>query len=130
VDIDLAALPSDLATLHRLVRDLAAQVADDRSELAQAQAEIERLNLIIRRFQRAQFGRRSERIDGDQLALGLEVSTPILPACKHTNRQHRRRMSVRKLRHAGRDFPTICPARISPSISMSVSAPAAAAGST
>jgi transposase len=72
VDIDLAALPSDVDTLHQLVRDLAAQVVDDRSELAQAQAEIERLKLIIRRFQRAQFGRRSERIDGDQLALGLE----------------------------------------------------------
>jgi transposase len=72
VNIDLAALPSDADTLHQLVRDLAAQVADDRSELAQAQAEIERLKLIIRRFQRAQFGRRSERIDGDQLALGLE----------------------------------------------------------
>jgi transposase len=72
VDIDLAALPSNVDTLHRLVRDLAAQVADDRSELAQAQAEIERLRLIIRRFQRAQFGQRSERIDGDQLALGLE----------------------------------------------------------
>ena len=72
MDIDLAALPSDVDTLHQLVRDLAAQVADDRSELVQAQAEIERLKLIIRRFQRAQFGRRSERIDGNQLALGLE----------------------------------------------------------
>jgi transposase len=72
VNIDLAALPSDADTLHQLVRDLAAQVADDRSELAQAHAEIERLKLIIRRFQRAQFGRRAERIDGDQLALGLE----------------------------------------------------------
>ena len=72
MDIDLAALPSDVDTLQQLVRDLAAQVADDRSELAQAQAEIERLKLIIRRFQRAQFGRRSERMDGDQLALGLE----------------------------------------------------------
>ena len=72
MDIDLAALPSDVDTLQQLVRDLAAQVADDRSELAQAQGEIERLKLIIRRFQRAQFGRRSERIDDDQLALGLE----------------------------------------------------------
>jgi len=72
VDIDLAVLPSDIDTLHQLVRDLATQAAGDRSELAQAQAEIERLKLIIRRFQRAQFGRRSERMDGDQLALGLE----------------------------------------------------------
>jgi len=36
VDIDLAALLSDVDTLHQLVRDLAAQVADDRSEPAQA----------------------------------------------------------------------------------------------
>src|SRR5215471_10523447 len=70
--IALASVRSDVDTLHRFVRDLAAQVAGDRSELAQAQAEIDRLKLIIRRFQRAQFGRRSERIDGDQLALGLE----------------------------------------------------------
>jgi hypothetical protein len=49
VNIDLAAMPSDVDTLHQLVRDLAAQVADDRSELAQAQAEIERLNGIMDR---------------------------------------------------------------------------------
>jgi transposase len=72
VDVDLAALPCDTDTLHRLVRDLAAQNAGDRSELAQALAEIERLKLIIRRFQRVQFGRRSEQVDRDQLALGLE----------------------------------------------------------
>jgi transposase len=72
VHIDLAALPSDVDKLQRLVRDLAAQIAGDRSELAQAQAEIERLKLIIRRFQRGQFGRRSERLESDQLALGLE----------------------------------------------------------
>jgi transposase len=72
VNIDLAILPSDVDTLHRLVRDLAAQVAGDQTELAQAQAEIQRLRLIIQRLQRSQFGRRSERIDGDQLALGLE----------------------------------------------------------
>src|SRR6266702_7036750 len=47
-------------------------MAGERTELAQAQAEVERLRLIIQRLQRTQFGRRSERIDGDQLALGLE----------------------------------------------------------
>jgi transposase len=72
VQIDLAALPSDIDTLHRLVRDLAAQLAGDQTELSQAQAEVKRLNLILHRLQRSQFGRRSERIDGDQLALGLE----------------------------------------------------------
>jgi transposase-like protein len=41
-----------------------------------------------------------------------KTSTLILPACKHAIRQHRRTMSVRRLRHAGRDFPSICRAKI------------------
>ena len=35
--LDLTALPSDVDALHRLVHDLAAQIAVDRSELTQAQ---------------------------------------------------------------------------------------------
>jgi hypothetical protein len=37
-----------------------------------AQAEVEKLRLLIRRLQRGQFGRRSEKLDPDQLQLGLE----------------------------------------------------------
>src|SRR3954447_13936771 len=37
-----------------------------------AQAEIEKLRLLIRQLQRDRFGRRSERLDPDQLQLGLE----------------------------------------------------------
>jgi len=37
-----------------------------------AQAEIEKLKLLIRQLQRGQFGRRSEKLDPDQLQLGLE----------------------------------------------------------
>jgi len=72
VHLDLTALPVDVHTLHRLVRELAAQAAGDNAELAAARAEVERLRLIIQHLRRAQFGRRSERLDGDQLALGLE----------------------------------------------------------
>jgi transposase len=72
VNLDLAALPTDVDALHRLVRDMAAQAADERTELERTRVEVERLRLIIQRLQRAQFGRRSERLDGDQLALGLE----------------------------------------------------------
>jgi transposase len=72
VNLDLTALPVDVDALHRLVRELAAQVADDDTALAAARAEVDRLRLIIQRLQRTQFGRRSERLDGDQLALGLE----------------------------------------------------------
>src|ERR671932_576227 len=43
-----------------------------REERDAAQAEIEKLRLLIRQLQRRQFGRRSERLDHDQLQLGLE----------------------------------------------------------
>ena len=63
--LDLENLPSDPALLHRLVRDMAAVVA-------QREGEIERLQTIIKTLQRGQFGRSSERLDPDQLALALE----------------------------------------------------------
>ena len=62
---DLANLPSDIDLLHHLVRDMAA-VVETRDD------EIERLQRLIKQLQRARFGRRSERLDPDQLALGLE----------------------------------------------------------
>ena len=65
MQLDLNNLPSDTALLHRLVREMAV-VVDSRD------GEIERLQLIIKKLQRAQFGRRSERLDADQLALALE----------------------------------------------------------
>jgi transposase len=43
-----------------------------RGERDAAQAEIEKLRLLIRQLQRGQFGRRSEKLDPDQLQLGLE----------------------------------------------------------
>jgi hypothetical protein len=60
MQIDLAALPSDIKMLHQLVRDLAGQMAGEQTELAEARAEVKRLKLIIHRLQRSQFGRRSE----------------------------------------------------------------------
>jgi len=68
VDIDLAALPDDVETLQRMVRRLAAE----RAALAEAQAEIERLRLIVQKLKRSQFGRRAERLDTDQLQFGFE----------------------------------------------------------
>lgn len=63
--LDLADLPSDIDLLHRLVREMA-DIVESRD------GEIERLQSIIKKLQRAQFGRRSERLDADQLALALE----------------------------------------------------------
>jgi transposase len=73
MDIDLATLPDDVATLQEMVRTLAAE----RPTLSDAQAEIERLRLIIRKLQRSQFGQRAERLDDDQLQLASRISTPI-----------------------------------------------------
>ena len=57
-----------------MVRTLAAE----RTNLTAAQAEIERLRLIVQKLQRSQFGRRAERLDDDQLQLGFEdVNTDI-----------------------------------------------------
>ena len=63
--LDLENLPNDTTLLHQLVRDLAAR-------MEQRDGEIEKLRLIIRQLQRGQFGRRSERLDPDQLQFGLE----------------------------------------------------------
>jgi hypothetical protein len=65
MQLDLNNLPIDTELLHRLVRDIVGTIEHRESE-------IERLRAIIKRLQRLQFGRRSERIDSDQLALGLE----------------------------------------------------------
>src|SRR5215208_1735719 len=43
-----------------------------RAERDAAQAEIDKLRLLIRQLQRGQFGRRSEKLESDQLQLGLE----------------------------------------------------------
>ena len=74
-EIDLDNLPSDAVMLHRLVREMAA-VVEHRD------GEIERLRLIIRQLQRAHFGRRSERLDPDQFALGLDDLTADLAAAE------------------------------------------------
>ena len=92
MQIDLDNLPSDTVLLHRLVRDMAS-VVEGRD------GEIEKLQLIIKQLQRARFGRRSERIDADQLALGLEdVETDKAyaeaiqePAAKPKDRKPRRK---------------------------------------
>src|ERR1700684_3037336 len=68
MNIDLAALPDDVGTLQRMVRTLAA----GRVSLTEAQAEIERLRLIIQKLQRSQLGRRAERPDDAQRRPGFD----------------------------------------------------------
>jgi transposase len=75
MSIDLDALPDDVETLHAVIGDL---VRERDSARAEAEAEIARLRGILKTLQRMQFGRRSERLDPDQLQLGLEdVATDL-----------------------------------------------------
>jgi len=74
-----ATLPDNVAALRALVlaawaeRDAEraenARLNDERDQLA---GQNDRLRHLIRQLQRMQFGRRSEKLDPDQLALGLE----------------------------------------------------------
>lgn len=63
--IDLTALPDDPATLQQMLREVVAAVSE-------RDAEIEKLQLLIQRLLRHQFGRRSEKLSPDQLQLGIE----------------------------------------------------------
>jgi transposase len=72
-------LPNDVAALHAMLalawaerdaeRAEKARLATERNQLAD---QNDRLRHLIRQLQRLQFGRRSEKLDPDQLTLGLE----------------------------------------------------------
>jgi transposase len=86
MSLALDELPRDPEQLLQHLQELAQVVARQDATIASlqaerdtvlverdvAQAEIEKLKLLIRQLQRGQFGRRSERLDPDQLQLGLE----------------------------------------------------------
>lgn len=70
--VDLHDLPRYIALLHGLVRDLVGEIESKQTRLSEAEAETERLRLILKQLQRLQFGRRSERLDPDQFELGID----------------------------------------------------------
>jgi transposase len=65
VQIDPDALPDDPALLQQMLRTLLQQQSD-------LHAENDKLRLLIQRFSRHQFGRRSEQLTDEQLQFGLE----------------------------------------------------------
>jgi transposase len=79
----LALLPADLRALfdaqqvlldaeqHRAEHERAARLHVE-SELAASRETVERLELLVKEYERARFGRRSEKFDPDQLQLMLE----------------------------------------------------------
>jgi transposase len=123
--IDLDDLPVDTSLLHHLVRDMAAVVES-------CESEIERLQLIIKKLQRAQFGRRSERLDPDQMALALEDLDSDVARVHESSPVVKTSAEGPRPRHGpgASRCPIICRARISGSTSTARRAPAAAARST
>jgi transposase len=65
-------LPTDIEALHALVTAARAERDAAVAERDQALSQMDRLRHLLRQLQRAQFGRRSEKLDPEQLALALE----------------------------------------------------------
>jgi transposase len=65
-------LPTDLGALQALVSAVCAERDTAIAERDQALSQIDRLRHLLRQLQRAQFGRRSEKLDPEQLLLALE----------------------------------------------------------
>ena len=62
-----------------------------------AQAEVEKLRLLIRQLQRSRFGRRSERLDPDQLQLGLEDLEQTMAAAEAAQEEVAARSSTPRI---------------------------------
>jgi len=91
MQFDLNNLPTETALLHRLVRDIVGTIEH-------RNGEIERLKSIIKQLQRMQFGRRSDRLDPDQLALGLEDLDGDL-AREYESRPHVEKQQAERASH-------------------------------
>src|SRR5258706_8933831 len=69
---EIAQLPADIDALHVLVAAARAERDAAIVERDHALSQIDRLRHLLRQLQRAQFGRRSEKLDPEQLLLALE----------------------------------------------------------
>lgn len=73
-------LPMDIETLHALVAAVRAERDAAMAARDQALSQIDRLRHLLRQLQRAQFGRRSEKLDPKQLHLALEDIEQVIAA--------------------------------------------------
>lgn len=77
-----ADLPDDVNALRAIVLEQARRLDEAEAAKATSDAEVERLQAIIAAFQRHRFGARSEKLDPDQLQLGLEDAETALAAAE------------------------------------------------
>ena len=108
-------LPADIAALRALVLAAWAERDAERAEKArlieerdQLAGQNDRLRHLIRQLQRVQFGRRSEKLDPDQLNLALEISNRQSPRAKRNRRRPIRRCA-RPARKSGAPGAARCP---------------------
>ena len=78
-------LPNDVTALHALI---VAERARHASELAERDSRLERLMAMLQTLRRAQFGRRSEKLDPAQLALALEDLEIAVAAAQADEEKH------------------------------------------
>jgi hypothetical protein len=65
-------LPTDVATLQALVMAMRTELDAAVTERDQALAQNQRLERLLQQLRRMQFGRRSEKLDREQLHLAFE----------------------------------------------------------
>src|SRR5215212_9331935 len=94
-------LPNEVAALRALLAQAWAERDAERAEKAQLAAQNDRLRHLIRQLQRLQFGRRSEKLDPDQLNLALEDVEQAIAEPKPGRRRPIRHSSVPAPRRAG-----------------------------
>ena len=98
----LEGLPDDPDGLRAAVLAMRAELDAERAERRRVEDQNERLRHFIRQLQRMQFGRRSEKLDPDQLALALEDLEQALPKAKPRRRRRTRRCARRGAASDGR----------------------------
>jgi transposase len=91
-------LPVDTETLQALLVAARAERDAAIAERDEVLSQNDRLRHLLRQLQRLQFGRRSEKLDPDQLGLALEVSSKPLPA--------RRPTTIKRIRRPRERAPT------------------------
>ena len=89
-------LPTDIETLHAMVAAARAERDAALAERDRVLSQIDRLQHLLGQLQRAQFGRRSERLDPEQMLLAFE---DIEQAIAGDERARRRttRLSLRQV---------------------------------
>ena len=97
---DAESLPDDIALLKAIVLEGRRELAAKDAELARSQDANTRLWETLRQLQRAQFGRKSEKLHPDQFNFGMEETEQALAEARRmltVPRQRRKRRSARSI---------------------------------